>query len=300
MTDRRLIVLLRGGIGNQLFSYAAARRLALANEAELVIDDVSGFLQDSLYRRRYMLDMFNITARRATPRERLEPLGRYRRKLARIMAGRRPFSERRYVWQEGLDFDPRLLDFTFTGSVYLDGNWQSEGYFKDVEDVIRNDLLIQEPQDSANREMAARIRGCEAVCVHVRRYDAKGDPSSAGYELEHGYYARAVALLESRANDPHYFLFSDDPEYAADAVKIPLHRVTCISHNRGDEGAIADLWLMTRCRHFIIANSTFSWWGAWLSTEKARMVISPRFTSYGGVMGWGFRGLIPPEWIVLE
>ena len=107
--SRKIITRIKGGLGNQLFCYAAARRLALVNSAELVIDDVTGFVRDHNYRRRYALDHFHIPARKATPAERLEPFERYRRGLMKWSSRRKQFAERRYVEQEGEDFDHRLL-----------------------------------------------------------------------------------------------------------------------------------------------------------------------------------------------
>lgn len=242
-----------------------------------------------------MLDKFHITARRATPTERREPFGRYRRKLAWLIAKRQPFHARHYIKQEGLDFDARLLHVRVKGTVYLDGLWQSENYFKDVEHIIRSDLTIQPCEDSRNREMAARIRDCEAVGVHVRRFSLH-HREGAAYELKREYYQEAFRYLEERLHKPHYFVFSDDPDYAAKVLPSPQGRLTFVSHNRGDERAWADLWLMTLCRHFIIANSTFSWWGAWLSPWDGHHVVSPGFVSYRGVTAWGFKGLIPVGW----
>src|SRR5712691_2524903 len=106
---------MKGGLGNQLFCYAAARRLALANNAELVIDDVTGFARDRQYRRQYALDSCHIPVRKATPAERLEPFERYRRGVAKWLSRKKPFAERRYLEQEGLDFDERLLDVKVKG-----------------------------------------------------------------------------------------------------------------------------------------------------------------------------------------
>src|SRR6266568_7782352 len=103
-TRRRVISRIRGGLGNQLFCYAAARRLALVNNAELVIDNVSGFVRDRMYCRKYMLDRFQIPVRKATPVERLEPFERYRRGMMKRLAYRKAFTERRYLEQEGIDF----------------------------------------------------------------------------------------------------------------------------------------------------------------------------------------------------
>ena len=291
---KKVITRMRGGLGNQLFCYAAARRLALVNDAELVIDDVTGFARDRQYRRRYALDRFRIAARKATPAERLEPFERYRRGLMKWMSRRRPFIERRYVEQEGLDFDARVLALKAAGTLYLDGLWQSEGYFKDVEAVIRDDLRIDPPADALNLQMAEEIRRHDAVALHVRWFNEPG--STARHNASTDYYKRAIAMIEDKVEAPRFFLFSDDPDAARRKLDLADGRVTCVSHNRGDTSVFADLWLMTQCRHFITANSSFSWWGAWLATPSSKITIAPGI-KLAGVTAWGLEGQIPASWI---
>lgn len=302
MTDSRLIstnkIILRifGGLGNQLFCYAAARRLALVNDAELVIDDESGFVRDHTYRRQNQLDHFCIQSRKATPAERLEPFSRTRRYLKRRLNRHLPFAERSYIQQEGRDFDPRLLKTKPVGTVYMEGYWQSESYFKDVEQVIRDDLRIIPPTDELNRRMAEEIRSSHAVALHVRWFDEPG--MAASHNIATNYYQRAITLMERTIESPWYFIFSDDPDAARAKLALPDGRVTYVSHNYGDENAYADLWLMSQCRHFITANSTFSWWGAWLSTGKGKFVVTPDLKT-DGKAAWGFKGLIPDEWVTV-
>ncbi len=295
-----IITRLFGGLGNQLFAYAAARRLALANNAELVIDQMSGFSYDTQYQRHYQLDHFNIPCRKATAAERLEPFARVRRYLKRRWNARLLFEQRRYLVQQGIDFDVRLLTLRPKGMLYLEGYWQSEGYFKDIEPQIREDLRIIPPKDDTNQQMAARIQSQVAVAVHVRFFDEPelSSPSqSAANNAADDYYQRAIAEMEERVPGAHYFLFSDCPDAARARVPLPDERITLVHHNRGDAMAYADLWLMTQCQHFIIANSTFSWWGAWLSTNPNKVVIAPGFEKREGKMWWGFKGLLPEEWI---
>lgn len=289
-----------GGLGNQLFAYAAARRLALANNAELVLDHISGFRYDTQYQRHYQLAHFNIPCRTATAAERLEPFARVRRYLLRRWNTRRPFEQRRYLVQEGIDFDPRLLTLRPSGTLYLEGYWQSVGYFKDVDPQIREDLCFIPPKDDANQQMAAHIQNHVAVALHVRFFDEpeQSSPSqSAANNAPGDYYQRAIAEMEQRVPGAHYFLFSDRPDAARARIPLPDERITLVHHNQGDLMAYADLWLMSQCQHFIIANSTFSWWGAWLAANPNKIVIAPGFEKRVGASSWGFRGLLPGDWL---
>jgi len=296
MTNK-IIARVLGGLGNQLFIYAAARRLSLVSGADLVLDDRSGFVRDYTYQRHYQLGHFNIPCRKATARERLEPFSRARRYLKRRMNLGRVFEDRRYIQQEGVDFDPRLLGVKPKGTLYLEGYWQSEDYFSDVEASIRQDLQVRPPTDQANLAMADKICSRQAVAVHVRFSD---QPQSAGTNnAPTDYYARAIGEVERRVTGAHYYLFSDRPQEARTRIELPDSRVTLVAHNEGDAQAYADLWLMTLCQHFVIANSTFSWWGAWLATYPGKQVIAPGFVMHGRKMSWGFKGQIPESWIKL-
>ncbi len=295
--SNKIICRIVGGLGNQLFCYASARRLALVNNAQLVIDNVSGFTHDVAYRRQYQLDHFNIYSRKATLVERLEPFSRSRRFLRRGFNQLLPFKSRNYIQQNGIDFDQRLLDVKPHGDVYLEGYWQSEMYFKDIEASIRNDLQIIPPTNNVNLKMAEKIHSCLAIATHVRFFDTPHDVPTNNASSD--YYARAVSTMELLAPNAHYFIFSDRPDDARAMIPLSNDRVTCVSHNQGDENAYADLWLMTQCNHFIIANSTFSWWGAWLAANPSKHIIAPGFEMRHGKMQWGFKGLLPSEWVKL-
>ena len=163
-----------------------------------------------------------------------------------------------------------------------------------MEQIIREDLEIIQPTDMKNQRMAEEIRGSHAVALHVRWFDPPN--SQATHNVSAQYYQRAIALMERKIRTPRYFLFSDDPDAAHSTIALPQGRVTFVAHNRGDENAYADLWLMTQCRHFITANSTFSWWGAWLGGAKEKIVMTPELKT-SGKTAWGFKGLIPDDWI---
>jgi hypothetical protein len=291
-----IICRLKGGLGNQLFCYAAARRVARYNNTELVLDTVSGFERDHLYQRSYALQNFSITSRLATSQERLEPFERYRRGFAKLRARRRPFCQRRYLEQEGLNFDGRLLKLKINHDLYLDGLWQSENYFKDIEDELRRDLTILSPTVSENLKIAWLISQCQTpVALHVRWFDSP----EAGAEKNNvyvEYYKNALAYIQAKVVNPHFFLFSDNPVAAARSLSLNADIYTVVAHNQMDSDAYADLWLMSQCKHFITANSTFSWWGAWLGEKKNTIVVVPDPGMLRRGSGWRAKGLIPERW----
>ncbi|MBZ1350117.1 alpha-1,2-fucosyltransferase [Alcaligenaceae bacterium LF4-65] len=291
----KVIPRIRGGLGNQLFAYAAARRIALVNNAELVLDNVSGFKYDHTYQQQYHLDRFNIKAALASPQDRFEPFSKVRRYVKRWINRRIPFEKRRYIQQQGNAFDPRLLTIRPRGDLHLEGYWQSERYFQDIEDVIRVDLNIQSPEDNENIQMSENIRSCDAIALHVRFFDSPD--IVGGNNATSEYYKKALAAMQERVPTAHYFLFSDDIVAARALIDLSEHQITVVSHNPSDATAYADLWLMTQCKHFIIANSTFSWWGAWLSAYQDKIVIAPGFVIQGSKTAWGFDGLLPDSWI---
>lgn len=292
----KIIPRIFGGLGNQLFAYAAARRLALVNNAELVLDHISGFRFDKEYQQIYQLDNFNIPVRKANRMELLEPFSRVKRYLLRRVNLYRPFGKRCYLSQEGIDFDSRVLDLRPScRRLYLEGYWQSERYFKDIDDVIRKDLKMTPPVDEINQTMVEKIKKHNAVAVHVRFFDNPEKP--LGHNASIDYYQRAIEEMQIRVSGAHYYIFSDRPDAAMNLIKLPVTRVTLVDHNTSFQNAYADLWLMTHCKHFIIANSTFSWWGAWLSESQNKIIIAPGFKIREGKTAWGFDGLLPDNWI---
>jgi hypothetical protein len=295
----KIVVRIKGGLGNQMFCYAAARSLALRNNAKLVIDNVTGFVRDKTYNRKYALDVFNIPCRLATPSEYLAPFERYRRGLLKYLSRKQDFFKRKYVEQERKEFDPRLLSYKVKKNIIIDGLWLSEKYFKDYEQNIRKDLTFREPDDRMNQQTADSIRSNpQAVSLHVRWY-ATPDEDDKDYNLRKGYYLKAIQYIKQKIDNPVFYIFSDFPEHVDSIFKDQLSNYSIILHNKDESMAYADMWLMSLCRHHIIANSTFSWWGAWLNPNKEKVVVVPP-PSKSDIYAWGFEGQIPDEWIVLS
>lgn len=301
--SRKVVVRLKGGLGNQLFCYAAARRLAWVNDAELVLDTVSGFKYDYLYKRAYALGSFCIPARLATMSEQMEPMGRVRRLIARKLAERKPFEQRRYIQQVGVHFDPGILTLRLKeGTTYFDAFGQSERYFSDIRELIQQDLAMSAPDDAANLDIAAQIVANPAVALHVRWFDTADAAHSSNISL--AYYAQAIPLLLQRIGQAHFFVFSDQPEQTEALLAPLMHGQPCtvIRHNALSGNAEADFWLMRQCQHFIIGNSTFAWWAAWLAERKGftqivapALNIDPKFNT----TAWGFPYLLPERWHTL-
>ena len=297
MNPSKIISRIYGGLGNQLFIYATSRRLAIINDAELILDSVSGFKRDFTYERHYQLHHFNIPCRKALPIERFEPFSRIRRYIKKTFNKFLEYDNKDYICNYGARYDIRLLNLKFHRTLYLEGYWQSEKYFKDIEDIIRKDLKIIPPDDLINKLIANNIQGCTAVGLHVRNFDKIS--SSKNNNLLKNYYELAIQKIEIIIESPHYFVFSDDLDYAKKSVNFPQGRFTFIDHNKGDEMAYADLWLMSLCKHFIVANSTFSWWGAWLSNNNNKIVIAPSPSRFNDDNFWRADGLLPLEWILI-
>lgn len=302
---KKVIVCLKGGLGNQLFQYAAGRRLAYVNNAELVLDNVTYFKRDSKYKRKYQLDKFYIKARLASKYERMEFYGKYIHFLIKKLFRLLPYEKRFYIEEESLDFSPQLLNLRVKRVVYLDGYWQSEGYFKDIEHLIKQELKIIPPQDKFNQFLSQKIQSCNSVAIHIRFFiDIFNVHSNEEaelymlYQFLKSFFEKAIVEIKKRTSNPYFFIFSDNPSLAYEWFRIREKNIVFISHNKGEENSYKDFWLMTQCKHFIISNSTFGWWAAWLAENRNKIIIAPNLKKMG-VGAWGFKGLIPKEWILL-
>lgn len=268
-----IIVRLMGGLGNQMFEYAAGRALAEHRQAELKLD-LGWFKTQSL--RKYELGGFSMTPRFAGKMETKGNTRRFRvfswllrrRQMFRSAEKCTYFREKRFY-----EFD---ADFFSLGSdVYLDGYWQNEKYFTSSEPAIRKTFFMTGPFPFAQDELIKKMESTNSVSIHVRRGDFAAVDRTRAY---HGlcspdYYQRGVELMKSKIGSPRFFVFSDEPEWVKS--HLPLPPETVFVTGGSVETPHHDLRLMASCRHHIIANSSFSWWGAWLCTNTDKMVIAP-------------------------
>lgn len=255
-----------------MFQYAAGRALALYLGVPIFIDRRS--FEKDYKLRSYGLDCFRIPADDApvellpiTARQGL--IGRMlRRWMPRV--GTHVYREKSFSYDDGFE--------RISANTYIEGYWQSERYFLNASEQIRRDFVLSELPSSENQMWLNRINNALSVSVHVRRGDYITNPAA---NKTHGtcsldYYSNAISELCQRLSGrPEFFIFSDAPEWVRENLSFGEYQHHFIAHNDA-LNCHEDLRLMASCKHHIIANSTFSWWGAWLNPSVEKMVIAPK------------------------
>jgi len=184
----------------------------------------------------------------------------------------------------------------FGGDRYLSGYWQSERYFLHVQERIRTEFTFKKPLEGANAQMARAISDTTSISVHVRRGDYLTNPKNHGLMdvAQPAYYRSAIAHIGGIVTNPEFFVFSDDIVWAKENITSG-YPCTFINHN-SQADSYFDMYLMSRCQHHIIANSTFSWWAAWLNPSDRKIVIAPKKWF---ARSMPIQDLLPPDWIRL-
>ena len=272
-----VIAIVKGGLGNQLFIYAAARALAWRTGRTLHLDTTRGYTNDD-YGRSYRLNRFPIQVEPMREAWRIAAhLKHPRHKIVRALSKLLPRDQRTYLAEHRhappaqlTELKPRRKRIT------LLGYWQNEAYFADCADLLRRELAPPAPVDEQNLSCGERYGRGESVFLHFRRVRYWN-------LLGRDYYQGAIDAACARLDKPHFVLFGDDLNWPQQNLNFHGARVELITHNSADE--LADLWLMSRCRHAIVANSSFSWWGAWLGDAAAnRIVFAPTQVGWDVVM----------------
>jgi hypothetical protein len=286
-----IVTKLIGGLGNQLFQYALARKLALDKDTDVVLD-IDGFEEYKLHK--FSLQNFAFKKNFITDREKiLFCLNGY---------GINSFFSKIRNWllkpvvinEHQFNYDPQVFR-NAKKYTYLNGYWQTDKYFSDIRDVLLKDLIVTRPLEGKNLELATLISTVNAVSVHLRR----GDYVSNSETIKiHGicsslYYQKALQILNEKESDIELFVFSDDIPWCQENFK-PSFKTHYIDHNNSDNN-YEDMRLMSLCNHNIIANSSFSWWGAWLNNNPGKTVIAPQ--TWFQTKDRNYNDVIPDQWI---
>lgn len=296
MWPDKVIARIEGGLGNQLFQYAAARSLADRLGCGLALDLRGLALNGD---RPYMLDRYRVRADIATPAElevlpdwRASRVGRWRARLSQSLPDLWSFP---LFWPASFAYDPRFE--RIRRPVYLVGYWQSEKYFSWNRERLLDDLTLL-PQWSLATALLENHDDTASVALHIRRGDYVSNPNAAQFHglCDLGYYQLAADDLAHRQPDIRVHVFSDDPDWVRQHLHLTVPMQ--VMDVAGPDEAHVDLELMSRCRHHIIANSSFSWWGAWRCRGQGQTVYAPK--RWFQDPGTDTSDVIPARWLQLD
>ncbi|RYE36660.1 MAG: alpha-1,2-fucosyltransferase [Sphingobacteriaceae bacterium] len=290
-----IISKITSGLGNQLFQYAAAKSLAVKNNTSLYLDlryYNHQYATDTV--RTCKLDYFNVDYKQFESSKPLVLLS----KSTKLFPGRtcKPFFE---LVNEQYHHFNKDVPGKKSKFIYLKGFWQSEKYFSSIADLIRKDFSFKENnKPDFIRYRNAILNSKNPISVHIRRGDYVHHPKFSktfGF-IGLDYYLKAIEVVKAKFSSYRFFVFSDDKEWVIN--HFPLAADDVIVNTTGTDTDIDDLQLMSLCNHQVIANSSFSWWGAWLNAKPDKTVICPaRF--YKNQPDWDTKDLIPDGWIKL-
>lgn len=281
-----------GGLGNQLFQYAAALSLSQHINAKLVLD--LSWFEVVKYRantttRTFALQPFALNVETVTSKHPI--LRHFLVKIQRLLGI--TLTKIPYYHEQSFQFDADI--YAINDSVHLDGYWQSYQYFKGVAQQLSKNIGTPNNLNTQNQAMLDTIAANDAICVHIRRGDYVTNQHAAETHglCDLAYYQRGVEYVMKNLSRPHAFVFSDDPQWARENLKLKIP-TTIVDFNGPDEAHL-DLWLMAACQRFVIANSSLSWWAAWLGKSDDKIVVAPKkwFTKDDRTT----QDLIPPEWL---
>lgn len=292
-----IITKLEGGHSNQLFQYAAGRRLAHKLSVELYMDkwwfenvidiDTPRFyeLEDYNFPQRF-INRKDFALAEDTPEN-------IKIKLYNLTKGRSK-PRIKQVRQRGNGFNNEVLNLG--DNIYLDGWWQDERYFKDIRPLLLDELELKPKPNHQNAEWLERIKSKNSVSVHIRRGDYVDNKLTNRFHgvLEPAYYQKALERLAKTADDKNLnlFVFSNDINWCKQNLKFKYQTVFIDADNSGAE----DMRLMKNCRHNIMANSSFSWWGAWLNQNPNKVVVAPKVW-FQDKQANRETSIVPPGWI---
>ena len=282
-----------------MFQYACGRAVAVRADARLRLD-ISDFASSTAaVLRRYGLHVFNLDAEVVTSEEvarlmEAPPKKGLAAKIWKRLSGRPAVPVRlTRVAEAHFHFDPSIL--TAGDNVYLAGYFQCEKYFRDQADIIRRDFTLR-PEIEARLDQAllAEMERSESISLHIRRGDYVHHAETSRFfgVCSTEYYQRCIEHVAGQIRNPVFFLFSDDPDWVKENLRLSYPGIL-VSNGRLKD--YEELWLMSRCRHHIIANSSFSWWGAWLNPRPDKIVCAPE--EWFADKSYNTADVIPEGWI---
>jgi hypothetical protein len=287
-----ITIKLIGGLGNQMFQYCYGRKISLLKKEKLALDTT--FLNSRLKRknftlRNYELDVFNIEAKVTTLSNLSIFINDYLFLIQMFKNKISFFLNKDSVLDEHIhktNLEKKVL--SNRTNTYISGLFDQEKHARSIDTIIRRDFSLKKPLNENNNMVLEKIKGTNSVSLHIRR----GDLVHLGYTIsESEYYLRAVNYVNDMIPEPFYYIFSDDPVWVKNNLR--LGNASYIVSINFKEDSHLDMYLMSQCKHNIIANSTFSWWGAWLNENQNKIVIAPKAYSDE------HPGMMPKEWIIL-
>jgi hypothetical protein len=290
-----IIVKLQGGMGNQMFQYAIGRRLAIDNNVELTFDRT--FLDDKTPRpgyvvRDYDLSIFNVNVNFATAAEIFSFKNRFHNPLVERISNKLIGRKATYILEESLNFNAKYL--ALQDNYYLEGYFQSESYFETIKDLIKSEFTLKNDPTPFVAELENEIKNSTSVCVNVRRADFV--TNSFHGTCDAAYYKRAEAFILDKVKNPTIYVFSDDLEWCKENLKFESP-YKFVEHTYAGIKFQDYLRLMSSCRHFILPNSSFAWWAAYLSKNDDKIVtVPPRWLSDPN---FDIRSIILKDWNII-
>jgi len=276
-----VILKLKGGIGNQLFQYAAAKQIAINNNVELIVDTISGFKNDP-FGRKYFLNNFSISSKITGDKfsKNIYNRNRYYRRLYVYFQNILPLKFRFYLIESAKnDFDINLKNISLIRDVYLEGYFQSHLYFDSISEILKEELLFIGELDSESKHILDEINNSESVSIHFRSFNIgkENDTSLINGNCSLDYYENAIKYILDKIKRPVFYIFSDDLEWAKKLINLISIKINYkfVIYNNTLDHSIDDFILMSSCKCNIIANSTFSWWAAWINKNPNKIIISP-------------------------
>lgn len=290
MSSPCVIARLAGGLGNQLFMYAFNKAMAERNGVPLRLDVTGGYIRDKTYQRTFLLNQILPPVTEATRWEsRLFPLGKTLRKLDRKLNALLPLEKRYLVQERSLNFDPEIRNLKIVRPTVFNGYWQAPQYFDDLNPDMSALIRFPENLTTPLKDELGKIQSANAVCLAIRRYEEVPKPKHHILQLD--YFQKAMARIEQAVENPHYFVFAQDMNWARNNIK-SRHPVTFAQEKDLHAGVIQDLYLMRQCKHYILSNSSLHWWAAWLNSSPNKAVIAP-------AKGWPNADMLPAGWLQL-